>query len=251
MHKIVKVFLVVSGLFLIIFLIGIGLTFLKKIYFKDINVDLSVIEGGIPEDQLESLKFDRSRIEEIIKGGNFSDIPDIDSLLPSGRDNDQPYVEYVTPDGNLKLQYPSNWLKIEGEGLKSASQIREEKYGTQIMFLATSLDMNKFGQLIIEKKGVDTFNGFEEIIEKMKENNEKGGWTMEILNQEIAEKEISFEARYSKEDRLNNHSKEKVLLLERDGEKTIYSVAFISFEKDWQDYEVEADFSIGSASFNE
>jgi len=167
-----------------------------------------------------------------ITSDNFSQIKPIlpEEIFGSQGDN---YKEFTSPDGKLKMKYPSDWLEITDEEMlrEVIAQEWAEKYNLKTLFLVQKLKLGESSQIVINE---GDFNiGFEEIIEEMKKSNLAKGWYMKIMNSN-AEEGI-FEASYQKPDHYELHSREKVLFDEqREGFTKTYLIAIVVFEKDWE-----------------
>jgi hypothetical protein len=222
-----KIIFIILGLFGIISL----LTGITTWHLKKIEKSLSVV--GFPK--FEELKPEQlQEILQSIKGEKPTKIS---------------YREFISPDGKLKLFYLSDWIEIKDEKIleKTTPLERVEKYGQKTLLLAQKLRKEKIAQLIISELNLDKQKNFEDIIEEMKEVNHQQGWEMEIIKSEIKGSEDVFEAKYRKQDRYDTHSKEKIILLEPEGEKRkVYSIAVITLDRDWQEFAEEAEEIINS-----
>lgn len=187
--------------------------------------------------------FGRYQLKKLGEIAGFEDFPQIESILLEQilEFEEDDYKKFVSPDGKLKAAYPPNWLEITDE--ETLEQIFSEewtdKYNLKTILLAQGIKEEKLAQLIISE-GVFNIQ-FEEIIEEMKENNQEQGWNMEIIESSLEEQ--IFEAEYQKENQIDLHSKEKILLGEQ-GKN--YLAAFIVFSKDWEEFKQEAEKIINS-----
>lgn len=233
MSKIIKFILIIIVILAGIFLIERVFSYLGK---------QSLGDTGLGMDRIQQLLQEKG-IYPVL------DIPKIESIDPE--EEGQDHKEFVSPDGKLKLNYPSNWLKVEGEDLNNLRE-KAESHGLEFLFLAQSLDLGEFGQILIHEGFFDSQEGFEQIIEKMKEVNQEQGWDTQILNLEIEDKEAVFEAEYQKADRYSMYSKEKIVIIETtEAKKKVGLIAFITFDKDWLSFKEQADFVIDSVTINE
>ncbi len=152
------------------------------------------------------------------------------------------YREFIAPDGKFKIKYPTGWFLIKDVETMgtTAPQEWKEKYDFQTLLLAQQFQAEKFTQLIISE---GSFNiPVEEIIEEMKKINQEQGLKMEIIKSDVEDNKVVFEARYLMANSPNLYSKEEIMSAM---EKT-YLIAFISFEKDWQEVKGQADFILSS-----
>jgi len=164
------------------------------------------------------------------------------------------YKEFISPDGKLKMIYPSDWIEIKDEKILEEITPKEkvEKYGLETLFFAQKLRKEKIAQLIISELNLDKQKNFENIIEEMKEANRQQGWEMEVIKSEIKDNENIFEAKYRKQDRSDVHSKEKILLLEPETEKRkVYLITVITLDKNWGEFAEEAEEIVNSAKLIE
>lgn len=186
----------------------------------------------------------KKNFEEAASSKDLSQIKPIlpEDILKTGENN---YKEFISPDGKLKMKYPSDWLETKDEKFLEEF-IPEEwknKYNLQTIFFAQELKTGKIGQIIVNEGDFDI--QIEEIIEEMKKSNQAKGWTMEIINLNL--EEGIFEAKYQKTDHYDLHSKEKILFSEgKENAKKAYLIAFIVFDKDWEKFENKADEVINS-----
>jgi hypothetical protein len=157
--------------------------------------------------------------------------------------------EFISPDGKLKMNYRSDWFKIEQKTIfeRMIPKERVEKYGVETIFLAQKIGKKMFAQLEVDKMVLERQKSFEDVIEMMKKDNQEKGWEIEILKSEKKEDEITFEARYKKKGQEDVYSLEKMLSYELEGKKVVYLVSFITFESTWKEFTREAAETIGSA----
>lgn len=237
MSKIIKFILIIAVIFVGILLIGTIFDYLGK----------QRLEGlGLGTDQIQQL-FQEKGIDSM-PDISLSDISKLKSI--DFEKKEQGYKEFVSPDGKLKLSYPSSWLEVEGENLNNLQE-KAESHGLKLLFLAQNLDLAGFGQILVHEGYFDSQEEFEQIIEKMKQINQEQDWDMQVMNLKIKDEEAVFEAEYQKTDRYSLHSKEKIILIETtEGKKKVGLIAFIVFKKDWSDFKEQADFVISSAIIN-
>jgi len=151
------------------------------------------------------------------------------------------YKEWTSPDGKLKLKYPADWMEMDIRTLESYIQREMEE---KPLFLAQKLVIEKstFAFLTVDKlKAVEGLST-EKILEKMKEDTRKREGEMEVLKIETSDKEVVFEAKYSRKNGPTFQSKEKMILNEG-----TYLISFFTFEKDFPEFEKEAREIINSA----
>lgn len=196
-------------------------------------------------------KWQLGKLEEVIPLEKLSQIRGLspEQLL---KPKEEEYQEFITPDGKLKVKYPPSWIEIKDKTLQQIIPKEQiKKYNLKHLFLAQQFTTEgKFAQLIVDEWSFDAQKSFEEIIEEMKASNQEQEWDMKIIESEVKGNEGVFEAKYQKSDRYDIHSKEKIIILEPEGEKKkAYLIAFIAFDKDWAGFEKEADDIIEFAHF--
>lgn len=210
--------------------------------------DISKIEP-IDFEKMEGLGLETDQIQQLLQGKGLGSISDIIKSTDFEK-KEQTYKEFVSSDGKLKLSYPSGWLEIEGEDLNSLQE-KAGSHDLKFLFSAQNLNLGKFSQILVHEGSFDSQEGFEQIIETMKETNQEQGWDMQIINLEVKDEEVVFEAQYQKTDRYSLRSKEKIILIETaEGEKKLGLIAFIVFKKDWSDFREQANFVINSVIIN-
>ena len=153
------------------------------------------------------------------------------------------YEGFISPDGNLMMKYPADWLTIkEGSFLETTvPEDWQENYDLETLFLGQKIQGDGLTQIIVYQGNFDF--SIEEIIEKMFSANREQGWQVEIINSEIGEKTGTLEARYSSEASYHLHSREKII--KDDGQNT-YLISFIAPDDKWENFAQEADFIMNS-----
>ena len=221
MSKVIKIILIFFG---IILLIGLLFNYLGR-------KQLSKLGEVIPPEKLSQIQ--SISPEEILKP----------------EEGEREYKEFISPNGELKMKYPSDWIEIKDEVLeKIIPKEYGKRYELKILFSAQKFKMGgEFAQIIVSRGNFEAGISFDEILEEMKESNRQQGWNMEIIKLEIEVNIAIFEAKYQKLDRYDTYSKEKILLgEEKEGKRKVYLIAFVTFEKDWAGFEKEADEIIQS-----
>lgn len=154
--------------------------------------------------------------------------------------------EFVSPDGKLKLKYPSDWMRGDENLLEYFNQeiIKEE---AEILFFGQKLNVKEktFASLVIQKFSFPKEETTETIIQKLKDDSKEKGSEMEIVKIEEKEKEIVFEAQYKKQGEPDLYSKEKII---RSGEDN-YLITFITLSNTWPDFKEEASRILDSTEF--
>jgi hypothetical protein len=227
MKNLIKYILILSFILIgLIFLLPRGFKYLGEQQLKKLGVPLE----NLPPVKLEEIKPEMFKEET----GN--------------------YKEFISPDGKLKMKYSSSWIEAKSEVLeKITPEEYKREYELETLFSAQKFKVDGgFAQLVISKGVFGAETSFEEIIEDMKEGNQKKGWSMEILKSEKKGNEITFEAIYKKAERYDVRSKEKIIFLEpKEGKKETYFIAFLTLERYWQNFKDEADFIISSTQLTQ
>jgi len=232
MSKIIKFLLIIVAIFAGISLIGTIFDYLGKQQLEDLGMETDQIQQLLQEKGLDSI----------------SDLSEIRSM--DFEKKEQGYKEFVSLDGKLKLNYPSGWLEVKGDDLNELEK-KAEAYDLKLLFLAQNLNLTEFGQIIVHEGYFDYQKEFEQIIETMKQVNQEQGWNMQIINMEVRDEEVVFEAEYQKTEHYSIYSKEKIILIETiEGKKKMGLMAFIVFKKDWSGFKEQADFIIDSIIIN-
>jgi len=153
--------------------------------------------------------------------------------------------EWTSPDGKLKMKYPADWIEVDIKMLENYVQ-REVEEKPLLVAQKFSIEKSTLVFLTVNKLNFEESVEFEEILEKMKEDAKKREGKMEVLNSEIKDKEMVFEAKYTKKGGTVFLSREKILL-----EKGGYLVSVFAFEKDWSEFKKEAEEIINSVQLVE
>jgi Fe2+ transport system protein B len=146
--------------------------------------------------------------------------------------------EFISPDGKLKLKYSSEWIEFPKESLKNLNK-EIVKTGSEILFFAQKFNLKEaaFASLVVQELNSESGSGLEEIIENIKKEAEEKNVEMEIIKLEIEERKAYLETKYQQEGGDILHSKEKIILTE----DKIYLIDFISPDKNWLQFEKEAE----------
>ncbi len=146
--------------------------------------------------------------------------------------------EFISPDEKLKLNYPSGWIEFPKESLEKLNQ-EIVKTGSEILFFAQKLSLKEaaFASLVVQELNSENGSGLEEIIEKIKREAEEKNMEMEIIKLEIEGKEANLEIKYQQENGNIFHSKEKIIPTE----DKIYLIDFVVPDKNWSQFEKEAE----------
>ncbi|XOA42701.1 MAG: hypothetical protein ACKKMO_02725 [Candidatus Nealsonbacteria bacterium] len=144
--------------------------------------------------------------------------------------------EFVSPDGKLKLKYPSNWIKMEKESLETFNkEIARE--GAKNLFFAQKFKIkeNTLAILIVQELTLEKETSLEEIIEEMKEKTKEKDGEMEIEKSEFDDKIVYLEVKYKRDETPILYSKEKIIL----EEDKAYLITFLNPNNNWSGFEEE------------
>lgn len=111
----------------------------------------------------------------------------------------------------------------------------------KVLFLAKKLNLEKMSFAFLIVQEFENEKSLEKIIEEMKTDVEERRGEMKILK--LDEEKGIFEARYEKEGQPSFHSLKKMLK----GENKIYLIVILTLEKDWPEFENEANEILNSS----
>lgn len=208
---------------------------MKKLFFAGIILIVILAIWVLSNWQKSNLS-DTESFENIAQ--KLQNIAPQNNKLPEN----SPYQEFATSDGNFKINYPANWLKIDSAEILKALTPPDwaGKYSLETLFLAQSFTSDGFTQLIVYRGNFDM--EIEGIVEEIKKNNQEQGWTVEIIESEVEIGEASFEAEYSRQGSPDLYSKEKILTIGNQA----YLVSFVFPKEKLADFAQEADLVMDS-----
>jgi hypothetical protein len=168
---------------------------------------------------------------------NF-EMPEIKLFSTTGNKD----VEFVSPDGKLKLTYSSDWTNIATENLEKMNSEMVKKE-TKVLFFGNKMNLKSatFASLIIQETKLGERN-IEEIIEESK-NDYQEGEEVKIVQSKIEEKEANLEIEYKRKEGAIFVSKERILL----SEEKAYFVTVFALDSFWPDFKDEAEKILNSA----
>lgn len=181
---------------------------------------------------------------------NFSEIemPKFElPLLPEQSNNQELTIEeYSTPDGKLKMGYGSDWQIIGSETLNKIFQGTVAS-GTEILFLAEKINIQNgsFSFLSVQNLVLKENEGLTEVIDKLKTEFAGREGQMESIELKNEENFADFTAKSKSNDSVF-FSKGKIVLIEN----SAYIVSFATLEKDWLEFENEAEEILKTIEFN-
>jgi hypothetical protein len=157
--------------------------------------------------------------------------------------------EFISPDGKLKIKYPSNFVKFETISLqKAVPEELAKNYKMEIIFFAQKFDIERPASLVISQMLVDKQTKLKDILEEMKKAGEKEGWRIEILETEQENEKIIVESTYWKENIPAIRSKEKMLSIEiENNQKRVFIAEITTANKDWNYLKDEINKILDSA----
>jgi hypothetical protein len=157
--------------------------------------------------------------------------------------------EFISPDGKLKIKYPSNFVKLEVRNLRKAvPEEMAENYKMEIIFLAQRFSPEKPAQILIDQMFIGIEKELKEILKELKEAAEKQGWEMGIIKSEEKNGQLNFEATYKKQTTSPFHSEGKMLSFElENNQKKVFMVEIVTEEKNWASSKEEFDEILNSA----
>ena len=157
-------------------------------------------------------------------------------LFPEGEKK----KEFISPDGKLKLEHHSDWMETPKESLENLNEEPIKEGG--VLFLAQKFKLEKTAFAILIVQELEKKENIEELIEGFKNATKEKGGEIEIISLNIKENDGYFEAKYKREDSIFR-SKEKIIFR---GDK-FYLISIFALEKDWSEFESEANEILGSA----
>jgi hypothetical protein len=235
-----KLLLVFGGFVMTIFLIGGLASWQIGNWKKSLPQNFPKIEPG----EIQSFP-------QIFPTSSYPGFLPFGSFFPEN--SSETYKEFISPDGKLKVSYPANWIKIEIPQIeKTLPEKFTEDYDLKLLLFAQKFEGEKFAQLNISQMIIDSGKKIEEIVEEIKESNLERDWEMKIVKSEVGERGLTFEAKYRKEGKPTLYSRERFIALQpEEGKKKVFLVEFITFDKDWEGFEKEAEEILNSATIVE
>lgn len=167
------------------------------------------------------------------------ELPEFETFLSQ---ETKEYTEFITPDGKLKLNYPSHWMKMAPEVLEKLNQaITTEKARNLLFTQGTKLEKGAIIFLMVQELFLEEEKSLEGLIEASKEGV-KGGREVEISNLKIEGEIAYFEGDYKEEGSPPVYSKEKLIL----GDNKAYSVIILNLTNNWSEFEEEVNEILNS-----
>jgi hypothetical protein len=144
------------------------------------------------------------------------------------------YKEFVSPDGKLKLKYLADWIEMDKGFLETFNQEIIKK-GAKILFFTQKLKIKtgSIAYLVIQELEKEKWRGLDEIIEGMKKETKEKGAEIEIVK--VDKEGGIIEAKFKKANQPEIRFSEKIV----EGKEKIYLIAFLTFEKNWEEFQSE------------
>jgi len=191
----------------------------------------------------------------LVMGGLYffgKSLQKMSGIAPEGEPTESLTQDFIIANGKLKLEYPSDWMKIEPEKLgQIIPPAYIEKYNIQLPLIALKVTGGeKFAQLIIMELSIEEKKNFQEIVNILKEINGERGWEIEINPETVEEKMVVFTSKYKhrKNEYSEIYGKEKVLFSQpKETQKKVYIISVLGWTEDWGKIREEARTIISSA----
>lgn len=153
------------------------------------------------------------------------------------------YQEWASPDGALKLQYPSGWVELDEGMVDSFNQTGISSTEFKFIFFASSFNPEKQTSVVLTVNEFDQIKNLGEIIEIIKQDSQKQNGETEIVNTKT-EGNIAWVEILSKyPDQPDFYSKAKLISTES---KT-YLIIFTAPQTSWSQFEEKANIILNSA----
>lgn len=187
----------------------------------------------------------RNSLEEVYSSEDtfFGKLKKVDTNLFS-KEEGVSQKEFVSPDGKLKLEYSSAWKRTFQEGkIKSFNQsISKERWSLLSLFYKIGAENPSFFSYLVIQETERKDKTLEEIIAQIKK-----GEDIQVIETNMKEKEAILETKYTGKEKYSLRAKEKIL----SGEKKIYIITLITFEREWENFKKEANTILQSAHLTE
>lgn len=163
---------------------------------------------------------------------------EVPETQPFGSSENITFQEFKSPDGKLKVEYPSDWIKMVEESLSYLNQ-ETVKEGAKILLFAQKFKLEKgsFASLVIQEINLEEEQSLEETVEQIKKDLEEKGGELEVLESEVEDKIAYLKLKYKREEGTILYSKEKIIL----EENKAYIVAVITLDIHWSEFEPETE----------
>jgi len=183
--------------------------------------------------------------KNLLKPLSTADLPEFEmpEFDPFSSQETKDYTEFISPDGKLKLKYPSQWMKMTPDTLEKINQALVNEKAENLLFVqGIKIETGGFVFLMIQKLTLEEEKTLEEIIETIKEGVEEQGGKVEISNLKIEDKIAYFEGKFEGENPPPLYLKEKIVFLENKA----YLISLFNLKNDWSEFEKEVDEILNS-----
>ena len=181
--------------------------------------------------------------KKLLKPLSTADLPEFEmpELDPFSFQETKDYTEFISPDGKMKLKYPSHWIKMTPDTLRKINQALVSERAESLLFVqGIKIETGGFIFLIVQKLILEEEKTLEEIIETIEEEAVEQGSEIKISNLKIEDKVAYFEGKFEEDPPF--YLKEKIVSLENKA----YLISLFNFKNDWSEFEKELDEILGS-----
>ena len=176
--------------------------------------------------------------KNLLKPLSTADLPkfEIPEFDPFSSQETKGYTELISPDGKLKLKYPSQWIKMTPDTLEKLNRALIDEKAKNLLFVqGIKVETGDLVFLMIQELILEEKNGLEEIIETIKERVKEQGGKAEISNLKIEDKIAYFEGKFEGENPPPVYLKEKIILTDN----KVYLVILFNLKNNWSGFERE------------
>jgi len=161
-----------------------------------------------------------------------------DTFFPESEEKE----EWTSPDGKLKFEYSASWQEMDQAVLLPAEKGEFLLAESEVLFFAYRIKVQEQAFALLVVSQADSEKSLEEIITEVKQNieDEEGEVEITVLESEKEVALLEMSLKYSDEGEF--YSKGKIIF----SEGKTYLVFFLSPQKDWPQFEEEANDAIGS-----
>jgi hypothetical protein len=189
----------------------LGLSYMSYGNFKRFNQSLSEVK--LPEIEIPEINFEEALVSQ-----------------------EKESLEWISPDGKLKLAYSGNWTETAPSSLGYLDEANVILGEAELLLFTQQFDLNKQSFILLTVEKNKSHKSLEEIIEEAEQAiTEQGGKSeINIIREDDGTVWIETVSEYPNQPNL--YSKGKVLF----GEEEIYIVLLTTLEMDWPKFEQEA-----------
>ena len=183
--------------------------------------------------------------KNLLKPLSTADLPEfeIPEFNPFSSQETKDYTEFISPNGKLKLKYPSHWIKMTPDTLEKINQALVNERTENLLFVqGVKIETGDFVFLMVQKLTLEEEKTLEEIIETIKEGVEEQGGKVEISNLKIEGKIAYLEGKFEGENPPPLYLKEKIVFLE----DKAYLIGLFNLKNSWSGLEKEVSEILSS-----